>query len=70
MNLRPESEAETEFVPFDRPRVLRVLARIAAISMSLRAPRLPLRRKRSWTRKLPMSGIVAAWRNPSRLRDG
>jgi hypothetical protein len=30
VNLRPESEAETEFVPFDRPRVLRVLARIAA----------------------------------------
>jgi hypothetical protein len=30
VNLRPESEEETEFVPFDRPRVLRVLARIAA----------------------------------------
>ena len=25
VNLRPESEEETEFVPFDRPRVLRVL---------------------------------------------
>jgi hypothetical protein len=30
VNLRPENEEETEFVPFDRPRVLRVLARIAA----------------------------------------
>ncbi len=30
VNLRPTSEEETEFVPFDRPRVLRVLARIAA----------------------------------------
>ena len=30
VNLRPESEEETEFVPFDRLRVLRVLARIAA----------------------------------------
>jgi hypothetical protein len=30
VNLRPESEEETEFVPFDRQRVLRVCARIAA----------------------------------------
>jgi hypothetical protein len=30
VNLRPESEEETEFVPCDRHRVLRVLARIAA----------------------------------------
>jgi len=30
VNLRPASEDETEFVPFDRSRVLRVLARIAA----------------------------------------
>jgi hypothetical protein len=30
VNLRPESEEETEFVPFNRPRVLRVLGRIAA----------------------------------------
>jgi hypothetical protein len=30
VNLRPESEEETEFVPFDRHRVLRVLARMAA----------------------------------------
>ena len=28
--MRPASEEETEFVPFDRPRVLRGLARIAA----------------------------------------
>jgi len=30
VNLRPASEEETEFVSFDRPRVLRVLARIVA----------------------------------------
>jgi hypothetical protein len=30
VNLRPETDPETEYVPFDRPRVLRVLARIIA----------------------------------------
>jgi hypothetical protein len=30
MNLRPETDPETEYVSFDRPRVLRVLARIIA----------------------------------------
>ena len=40
MNLRPESEAETELVPFDRPRVLRVLARIAADLDELARPPL------------------------------
>jgi hypothetical protein len=30
VNLRPESDPETEYVSFDRPRVLRVLARIIA----------------------------------------
>ncbi len=30
VNLRPDSDGETEFVSFDRPRILRVLARIAA----------------------------------------
>jgi transposase len=30
VNLRPDTEAETEFVSFDRPRVVRVLERIAA----------------------------------------
>lgn len=30
VHLRPASEEQTEFVPFDRPRVVRVLARIAA----------------------------------------
>ena len=30
VNLRPETDPETEFVAFDRPRVLRVLARIIA----------------------------------------
>ena len=40
VNLRPESEAETEFVPFDRPRVLRVLARIAADLDELARPPL------------------------------
>jgi hypothetical protein len=30
VNLRPESDPETEYVSFDRPRVLRVLSRIIA----------------------------------------
>jgi len=30
VNLRPDADAETEFVGFDRPRVVRVLERIAA----------------------------------------
>jgi len=30
VNLRPDANVETEFVAFDRPRVLRVLERIAA----------------------------------------
>jgi hypothetical protein len=30
VNLRPDTEVETEFVSFDRPRVVRVLERIAA----------------------------------------
>ena len=30
MNLRPETDPETEYVPFDRPRVLRVLSHIIA----------------------------------------
>ena len=30
VNLRPETDPETEYVAFDRPRVLRVLARILA----------------------------------------
>ena len=30
VNLRPETDPETEYVAFDRPRVLRVLARIIA----------------------------------------
>lgn len=30
VNLRPETDVETEFVQFDRPRVMRVLERIAA----------------------------------------
>ncbi len=30
VNLRPDNDVETEFVSFDRPRILRVLARIAA----------------------------------------
>jgi hypothetical protein len=30
VNLRPESDPETEYVAFDRPRVFRVLARIIA----------------------------------------
>jgi hypothetical protein len=40
VNLRPASAEATEFVPFDRPRVLRVLARIAADLDELARPPL------------------------------
>ena len=30
MNLRPDADAETDYVGFDRPRVVKVLQRIAA----------------------------------------
>jgi hypothetical protein len=40
VNLRPASAEATEFVPFDRPRVLRVLARIAADLDALARPPL------------------------------
>jgi hypothetical protein len=40
--LRPDTEEDTEFVPFDRPRVLRVLARIAAdLDERARSPLAP-----------------------------
>ena len=38
VNLRPETAVETEVVRFDRPRVLRVLARIAADLDALARP--------------------------------
>jgi AraC-like DNA-binding protein len=42
VNLRPASAETTEFVPFDRPRVLRVLARIAAdLDELARSPLVP-----------------------------
>jgi hypothetical protein len=42
VNLRPAEVEATEFVPFDRPRVLRVLARIAAdLDAFARPPRAP-----------------------------
>jgi hypothetical protein len=40
VNLRPAAAEATEFVPFDRPRVLRVLARIAADLDALARPPL------------------------------
>jgi len=42
VNLRSDTEEETEFVSFDRPRVLRVLARIAADLDALARSPLPL----------------------------
>jgi transcriptional regulator with XRE-family HTH domain len=43
VNLRPETEDETAFVPFDRPRVLQVLARIAAdLDALVRTPFPPI----------------------------
>ena len=62
VNLRPDEDVETEFVAFDRPRVVRVLERIAAdldtlslVPLLVRpAPILPKRlltQIRCWVRK-------------------
>jgi hypothetical protein len=45
VHLRPASEEETECVPFDRPRVLRVLARIVADLEALTRRSGPLLRR-------------------------
>ena len=52
VNLRPESEAATEFVPFDRQRVLRVCVRIAADLDEL--ARRPRQGKRIWITPLKL----------------
>ena len=70
VNLRPASAQATEFVPFDRPRVLRVLARIAADLDELARPPLATAAATAVHRKPPMPSIVADWRNPSHPRDG
>ena len=56
VNLRPARAEATAFVPFDRPRVLRVLARIAADLDELARPPGPRRRRRQCNRKPPMPG--------------
>ena len=63
VNLRPETAVETEVVRFDRPRVLRVLARIAADLDALARPRGKQPRKRQGKRRSPVPGTVAVWRS-------
>ena len=54
VNLRPETDPETEYVAFDRPRVLRVLARIIADLDELAGyPPIAPRRSRRQDRRGP-----------------
>ena len=70
VNLRPASEEETEFVPFDRPRVLRVLARIAADLDALARSSYAATEEVRDGQPERRTGIVSDSRSPSRRRDG
>ena len=72
VNLRPETDPETEYVAFDRPRVLRVLARIIADLDELAGTRRSPRRKQPKART-PRPGASATgngWRSLTRRRSG
>ena len=71
VNLRPETDPQTEYVAFDRPRVLRVLARIIADLDEL-AGFPPIaegsaRRKDAEARRVRHR---RRWRSPTRRRSG
>jgi len=66
VNLRPDTDAEREYVVFERWRILRVLERIAADLDDLARPPAWRRRSRRPTRT-PAHASAAAW--PSRHRD-
>ncbi len=71
VNLRPETDPETEYVLFNRPRVLRVLARIIADLDEL-AGFPPLAEKEA-KKKAPRPGASATvdcWRSLTRRRNG
>ena len=65
VNLRPETDPETEYVAFDRPRVLRVLARIIA---DLLAGYPPIAAEEQPEIRTPRPGQPATgdgWRSPT-----
>ena len=71
VNLRPESDPETEYVSFDRPRVLRVLARTSPTwTVWPASRRSPRRRPRRETPRPGGSVTGAGWRSPIRRRNG
>ena len=72
VNLRPETDPETEYVSFDRPRVLRVLARISADLDEL-AGVPPLADAEKVNPRVLRPGTSATdngWQSPSRRRNG
>src|SRR3954464_1686269 len=71
VNLRPETDPETEFVAFDRPRVLRVLARIIADLDELAG--YPPIGAESRGARAPRPGEPTTgdgWRSPTHRRSG
>ena len=72
VNLRPETDPETEYVAFDRPRVLRVLARIIADLDEL-AGYPPIAEEEATQVRTPRPGGFATgdgWRSPTHRRSG
>jgi DNA-binding transcriptional MerR regulator len=53
VNLRPDEDVETEFLAFDRPRVVRVLGRIAADLDTSARCRMPRTRTKNRTTMIP-----------------
>ncbi len=70
VNLRPETDPETEYVSFDRPRVLRVLARIIADLDGLAG--FPPIAEEEAKKEAPRPDAPATgdgWRSPTRRRN-
>ncbi len=67
VNLRPDTDTETEFVRFDRPRALRVLTRITADLDELAVDRLKRLRRWQMVRRIHESSTGVVWLslNPS-----
>ena len=69
VNLRPATEEETEFVPFDRPACCGSSRGLLRTSTSSPVARLRLRRRRQTGRKTHVPGIASGSRSPRRHLD-
>ena len=70
VNLRPETDPETEYVAFDRPRVLRVLARIIADLDGLAGfPPIADEEVKKGGAEARRAATGDGWRSPTRRRN-